>query len=139
MPKRTSRIYSWEYVSGKNVGTDYWNDTWYISVKGKSGIICYGEIFIGNADIDKDTGKVSLKRDSLKVKTGDFLGLVAEVCKKDPKVYCEAHMNSMLHIELMSSENFTSPEWKIGEERPKDLLDPTPYLFIDGFFRNKLR
>lgn len=107
--------------TGDAVGSPHWEDTWYVSVEGKSGTICYGEI---------DPNKTLKVGDE--VDTGACLGVVLRVLKKLPKRYVEGHKPNMLHIELMksTSEKKYALDWDIGENAPSDLLDPTPYLYL---------
>jgi phosphopantothenoylcysteine decarboxylase len=107
--------------TGKDVGSPWWKDTWSISVEGRSGIICYGEI-----DINKKL-KVGDK-----VSKWDALGVVIPVLNSKPNRQIENHRMQMLHIELMKkgSKDYCCPlnGWTVDGDRPKELLDPTPYL-----------
>ena len=105
--------------TGAGVGCEWWNDTWQITIKGKSGVIVYGEIEVNE----------KLKVGD-KVKARDYLGIVLEVLKNSPKYPVEGHSRSMLHIELLDNSLIECPDWKIGEDRPKGILDPTPYLYF---------
>ncbi len=109
--------------TGREVGCDWWNDTWYVSIQGKSGIICYGEIVTNpilgiGVKVDRDT----------------VIGQVIRVIKNLPKQYVEGHRPNMLHLELMKTvidkvnTSKYSPDWEIGKEKPDGLIDPTPYL-----------
>lgn len=104
--------------TGKALGHDWWNDTWHITIKGKSGNIVYGEIKV---DEQFKVGD--------KVKAGDFMGTLLEVVKEPPRIYVEGHDPAMLHVELLR-ELSECPYWKVGEDRPKGILDPTPYLYL---------
>ena len=104
--------------TGKKADCPWWNPTWCIKVKGKSGVVTYGEL-------TKPVGKMSV---GAKVHTGDFIGLVTPVLK--PEKYrpdIRNHSVAMLHIELRA-ETYDKDGWKPGEQRDKRLLDPTPYL-----------
>lgn len=107
--------------TGEAVDSGYWNDTSYISIKGKSGVICYGEIDVDDSIVIGDY-----------IKAGELIGYVKQVLKKSPKNPPPYHSLSMLHLELFrkdSPETF-SQDWIIGEKKPKGLLDPTAYLMI---------
>lgn len=96
--------------TGINAGSPWWNDTIAVLIKGKSGIILYGEI------------ESSLKRGDL-VKEGDIVGKVKTVLKKNKGLPM-----TMLHIELYSSYSGDAVIWELGESMPNGLLDPTPLL-----------
>jgi phosphopantothenoylcysteine decarboxylase len=107
--------------TGKDVGSPWWKDTWSISVEGRSGIICYGEIEPKN-----------YLRVGDKVYKGNPLGIVLSVLNNKPSKPIPNHKMQMLHIELMkkSSKDYCCPlnGWTVNGDRPKELLDPTPYL-----------
>jgi phosphopantothenoylcysteine decarboxylase len=105
--------------TGEAVGCGWWNDTWQVTVKGRSGNICYGKI-----EVNKKL-KVGDK-----VKAGQPLGDVMQVLKNAPKKYIPYHKMSMLHLELMNDDLIEVPDWKIGCKKHKSLLDPTPYLYL---------
>jgi phosphopantothenoylcysteine decarboxylase len=106
--------------TGESVGSPWWNDTEYVSVKGMSGIIVYGELY---ADGRLKTGDM--------VKAGRHsLGQIKSPLKSLPKEYIYGHKQDMIHIELLAHDapvNFIDM-WKHEEERPKYLKDPTVYL-----------
>jgi len=113
-------VHSIGQFTGKNVGCDWWNDTWQVSVKGKSGVIVYGEI-----DVNKDL-KIGNK-----ISKGDILGIVLQVLKHLPKETIEGHSCSMLHVELFDDKLCNvCPNWELGNDRAKGVLDPTPYLYL---------
>lgn len=106
--------------TGKQLKMDWWLDTWAICIKGKSGVVCYGEM---NQEFNYNIGE--------QVKAGDILGTVkavlpAEKIRKDIR----NHNNAMLHIQLFKDyENDDQLlNWYPNKERNKMLLDPTPYL-----------
>jgi phosphopantothenoylcysteine decarboxylase len=117
-------VVSYGQFTGEAVGCGYWNDTWYVSIKGKSGVICYGEIALEN---------ITLRE---KIKVGRKLGYVLEVVKESPKKPVPFHKKSMLHVELLdpTGDIYYTPDWDIGAHRPKEMMDPTPYLY-DIFLR----
>jgi hypothetical protein len=106
--------------TGKQNGTDWWNDTWAICVKGKSGVVCYGEMAEKFNFAIGDT-----------IKVNDCIGKIKAVLpihkiRKDIR----HHNNAMLHIQLFKDyENDEQlADWYPNQERNKFLLDPTPYL-----------
>jgi len=106
--------------TGKQLKMDWWLDTWAICIKGKSGVVCYGEM---NQEFNYNIGE--------QVKAGDILGTVkavlpAEKIRKDIR----NHNNAMLHIQLFKDyENDDQLlNWYPNKERNKMLLDPTSYL-----------
>lgn len=121
-PLEEGEVVSSGQFTGEEVGSPHFNKTWYVSVKGKSGIICYGEI-----EVDKNIEIGS------KVTFDTILGKVLVVLKRMPRKPVPNHKSSMLHVELMRSENndvFWSPDWEIGNKKPKCLIDPTQYLYL---------
>lgn len=112
--------------TGERVGSPWWNDTWYVSVLGPSGVITYGEL---NRDVLDLPERI---RDGEKFKAGEEIGRVARVLKwgkvrKD----IPGHSHSMLHLELMSHDARTEemcPTWHHGQPKPPKLLDPTEWI-----------
>jgi len=100
--------------TGEIAGFPWWNDTWGIAIKGKSGIINYGEV----------KPKKSLKEGDF-VKEGDIIGIVIPVLKKDKG---KVPSTSMLHLELYNSYNGEWVEWELGNKKPDNLEDPTNLL-----------
>lgn len=99
-----------EIFTGPNADSPWWNETKAVWVKGTSGIVVYGEIE-SNLSIGQKLSK------------GDIIGIVKPVLKKDKGL----PMN-MLHIELYSPEMNETVWWKLGKDRPANLLDPTSFL-----------
>lgn len=104
--------------TGKKADCDWWNETWCVKVKGKSGVVTYGEL--------------KKPRDSVKpgkkVYPGFVIGHVTPVLR--PEKYrpdIRNHSVAMLHMELRK-ETCHIDGWKLDGERDKRLLDPTPYL-----------
>ena len=97
-----------ELFTGSKVGSEWWNETFYVGVLGKSGYIVYGEILPEN----------SLKIGD-KIKIGTLLGHVETVLKKD-----KGRPMNMLHIELYSKVIDDPVIWKLDEEKPKELKNP---------------
>lgn len=104
--------------TGKNCGTDWWEDTKYMMVDSGSYVINYGEI---EPHDHLAVGSI--------IKAGEFIGRVKRVLplnklRKD----IPNHSCSMLHIELYKAGTTKPVEWKLGTFKPEELLDPTPYL-----------
>jgi murein DD-endopeptidase MepM/ murein hydrolase activator NlpD len=88
----------------------HWLDTWAVFVEGPSGVVVYGEV--------APTIAVGAT-----VAAGETLGTVITVLAKD-----KGRPRAMLHIELHVAGSRIAPEWLVHDERPAQLLDPTPYL-----------
>jgi 3-polyprenyl-4-hydroxybenzoate decarboxylase len=109
------------HYTGNAAKCDWWNDTWCIKIKGKSGVITYGELEM--PEYNRNLPSVGTF-----VKAGDFIGVVGQVLKDGKKRDdIRNHNVCMLHVELRT-ENCHIDGWKLGEDRDKRLLDPTPYL-----------
>lgn len=106
--------------TGKKAGCDWWEDSDCICIKGKSGIIVYGEVLVNeNLKIGQ------------KVITKETIAWIVQILKHPPKTNIPGHSMKMLHVELLSPD---APEpfisgWGLDQERPKYLKDPTIYLF----------
>lgn len=104
--------------TGKKADCDWWNETWCVKVKGKSGVVTYGELA-------NPKGIVSVGQN---VSAGRLLGRVTPVLR--PEKYrpdIRNHSVAMLHVELRT-ETCHLDGWKLDGQRDKRLLDPTPYL-----------
>ena len=115
------------HYTGEAAACGWWKDTWCIKVKGRSGVVTYGELKMPDeAHVDS----VAYPAIGTKVKAGDFIGIVGTVLK-DGKLRLDIrnHNTSMLHLELRK-ENCRIDGWKIGEDRDTRLLDPSPYLYL---------
>ena len=102
--------------TGKNADCNWWNETWCINVESKSGVVTYGELAEPMINV------------GAKVYAGGIIGHVTPVLK--PEKYrpdIRNHSVAMLHLELRS-ETCHLDGWKLGEQRDRKLLDPTPYL-----------
>jgi len=90
----------------------WWEDTRAVYIRGKSGIVVYGEIdpnpFLKIGDI---------------IDTGDYVGNVKRVLRKD-----NHRPLSMLHLELHSDSFTHTGNWEVNGKKPKGLIDPTPYI-----------
>lgn len=117
---------SYQYT-GEAAACEWWKDTWCIKVKGRSGVVTYGEL---KMPIEAHVDGVAYPSIGTKVKAGDFIGVVGTVLK-DGKLRLDIrnHNTSMLHLELRK-ENCRIDGWKIGEDRDTRLLDPSPYLYL---------
>lgn len=98
--------------TGKAAGYEWWEDTYGIYAKGKSGIVVYGEL-LPTSDMVP----------GLKIKAGTLIGHVAKVLKKD-----KGRPTSMLHLELHDDRYIHTKTWEIRTPKPQGLLDPTQYL-----------
>jgi len=96
--------------TGPHAGLPWWLDTWAVFVEGPSGVVVYGEI-------------LPCVTPGQLVEAGTPLGTVLTVLAKD-----KGRPRSMLHLELHRHGNRHAPEWRIHDQRPPVLLDPTPYL-----------
>lgn len=113
---------SYQYT-GKAVDCGWWNDTWCIKVKGKSGVVTYGELKMP----DSTTGYPEI---GTYVKAGDYIGRVGQVLPVEKKRHDIRHHNvCMLHMELRT-ENCHLDGWKLDGKRDKKLLDPALYLHL---------
>jgi len=98
--------------TGPGAGLPWWNDTKAVLIEGKSGVILYGEL-----DTELMIGDL--------IKEGDMIGMILTVLKKDKGL----PMN-MLHLELYERGYRGDGEiWRIGEDKPKFLLDPTKLIY----------
>ena len=106
-------VISIEGFTGPNADdpSPWWNDTDAILIRGKSGVVVYGEV-------------------SACVKEGDTVKAgqpVAVIANSVLKKFKERPM-VMLHIELMVADAEETVWWKLDEDRPKTLLDPSGQL-----------
>jgi hypothetical protein len=97
--------------TGEGVGSNWWNETSYVMVRGDSGVVCYGEI-----EPHVDLGQM--------IVAGQLVGNLLTVLKKD-----KGRPMTMLHIERYAYGN-TVPisSWIRGWGKPKGLLDVTVLL-----------
>lgn len=101
-----------EWFTGAKVNMPWWNDTKAIAIKGKSGIINYGEVksHVCVGDV---------------VDEGELIGWVIPVLKQDKG---KVPSTSMLHLELYTEYDGNWALWEVGTEQPINLLDPTSLL-----------
>lgn len=131
---------AYQYTGTKETG-EWWNPTWCIKVKGKSGVVTYGELQMPDecpmvVDFGKDP-KVNLSEAKVKfqyppigtkIKAGDLIGFVGKVLPDEKRRDdIRNHNNCMLHLELRT-ESCHLDGWKLDGDRDRKLLDPTPYL-----------
>ena len=99
--------------TGYEAGSDWWNPTRYVLVKGISGVVCYGEVEENENLMPGD-----------EVKKSQRIGTVKQVLKKD-----KGQPMSMLHLELYEQGFEGEPVWwKLNEQKPEPLRDPTKLL-----------
>lgn len=99
-----------EAFTGAKAGSPWWNDTDAVWIEGDSGVVVYGEI-----EVRVEIGQ--------HVSAGDIIGSVKTVLLKDKGLPM-----TMLHIELYNSLMTETVWWKLGDEKPLMLLDPTIHL-----------
>lgn len=113
--------------TGRKLNMDWWLDTWAICVKGKSGVVCYGEM---GETFNFNVGD--------NVKRNDILGKIKAVLPIEKIRYdIRNHNNAMLHIQLFKDyvDDDQLLNWYPNKERNKILLDPTPYLQLINNFK----
>lgn len=94
--------------TGPKVNSPWWEDTDAVLIRGKSGVILYGEL----------TPLVSVCNE---IKEGDPIGKVKRVLKE--KSSNSLKLTSMLHLELYDSDYFGDGEiWYLNEEKPPQKL-----------------
>jgi murein DD-endopeptidase MepM/ murein hydrolase activator NlpD len=95
---------------GTHAGTPWWLNTWAVMVEGRSGVLVYGHlqpaVLVGEV-----------------VNSGQYLGQVLPVLRES-----KGKPRSMLHIELYETGTRLCSLWIPQEQRPPNLLDPTPLL-----------
>lgn len=101
--------------TGPQVGTDWWETTWYLMVQGKSGVFNYGEIYATYFQVGDE------------IRCGQEIGKVKRVLFEDKlRPHIPGHSTSMLHLELYKHGSKEPVEWL--DKKPPALLDPTPIL-----------
>ncbi len=99
------------HFTGERAGSDWWNNTDAILIKGESGVILYGEL-------------IPLVKIGDKIKAGDNIGHILRVLKKN-----KGNPMDMLHLELYQSDYIGDGEvWKLDENKPDKLKDPSELL-----------
>lgn len=107
--------------TGPQLGHTWWTTTFAVMVRGKSGLVVYGEIRPDPAFALCSTGKHVRG-----VRRGDLIGLVIPVLDRRPDK--PNRPTSMLHIELRAPGHTEHFDWQLDAPKPDWLLDPTPYL-----------
>ena len=98
--------------TGEKAGYPWWEETEAVLVKGKTGIIAYGEI---EPEEDLEIGG--------RVCPGQKPGTVKRVLKKD-----KGRPMSMLHFQIYKGEPCKIGTWERLKKKPWNLIDPTPFL-----------
>jgi hypothetical protein len=115
--KNDSSIYAME--DGEVIDVHKLNESYVINIKGKSGVISYGNI-LPSFDIYK--GRF------ITAKTN--IGKVITVLSKEINKNIRNYNNEMLHIELYENfEDGINLTWNLNENRHNNLLDPMIYLY----------
>lgn len=106
-----------EEYTGANAGSPWWLPTKAILIKGKTGVVCYGEVQPEHVVTGKTVDK------------GIVIGHVAPVLPQG-KVRRDipGHSRFMLHLELYDHQTTESVWWHLNEDKPANLLDPTSFL-----------
>ncbi len=102
-----------ERFTGEHADSPWWHNTFAVLVEGVSGVMVYGEM---------EPQKELIVGAS--VKSGDHLGRVLQVLKKDKGV----NPVCMLHFEIHKAGTTETVWWKHGDPMPATLLDPTRLL-----------
>ncbi len=93
----------------------WWNNTDAVLIRGQSGVITYGEI-TAHATVGQ------------KVSKGDVIGVVDTSVLKTFK----GRPMVMLHVELLTHDAHATVWWRLNEDRPDVLCDPTQNLIDAG-------
>ncbi len=108
------KVVSIENFTGPNADdpSPWWNDTKAVLIKGESGVVLYGEM----------EPREGLEEGTV-IEKGEYIGNARTVLKKyKGKPMC------MLHFELYKPGTTESVWWKLDDEQPENLVDPTPKL-----------
>lgn len=110
----SGKVVEINFFTGILTNTPWWNDTQCICIEGDSGVIVYGEVTPSKY---LDVG--------IHVYQNEHIAEVKQVLKKD-----KGKPISMLHMMLLKHgyREVDTKEWKLYEEKPEWLLDPTPIL-----------
>ena len=101
--------------TGPQVGSDWWETTWYVMIEGRSGVFNYGEVYGPTLQVGQ------------KVFSGDAIASVKRVLFEDKyRPHIPGHSTSMLHLELYERGSTEPVEWL--DKKPATLLDPTPII-----------
>ncbi len=102
------------WFTGEHTESDWWNNTLFIMIEGKSGVINYGEIHITEGYKIGDH-----------VEAGSQIGTIATVLKKN-----KGRPMAMLHLELYVSGTKEPVSWFVNDPQPKELVSPTTLFLI---------
>lgn len=99
--------------TGIAAGCDWWLDTDAIVVEDSNGFWLYGEV-----------GAAAWVEPGATVFAGEAIGQVKRVLRND-----KGRPTAMLHVERyeLDTPQF-APTWKLGEDKPAGLVDPTKLL-----------
>lgn len=110
-------VISIEDFTGPKADSSWWKDTKAILIKGKAGVVCYGEISPGQVWVGK------------KILKGQKIARVIPVLHSSKiRVDIPGHSACMLHFELYKHSAINTVWWKHGDKKPKFLLNPTSKL-----------
>jgi len=123
-----------EEFTGPNAESPWWHETWAVLVKGKSGVVVYGEVEIPWIERTEKSARV-LRMIGIEQESGPYLVVGDTVEKGDPLAKTKQVLKKnkgkpmcMLHLELYTPETIETVWWKKDKAKPKCLLDPTQYL-----------
>ena len=103
--------------TGPEMGSDWWETTYFIMIEGKTGVFNYGEI-----------NKPEIRKVGDHIKEGEIIGTIKRVLfKHKARPDVPGHSTSMLHLELYTHGSTEPVHWH-QFEKPTNLLDPTVYL-----------
>lgn len=110
----SGKVVEINWFTGPIVNTPWWNNTQCVCIEGDSGVIVYGEV--------KPSKYIHV---GYFVDQDEHIAEIEQVLKKD-----KGKPLSMLHVMLLKHgfKEADTHEWKLGEEKPEWLLDPTPIL-----------
>lgn len=110
-------VVSVEDYTGPKAKSPWWLPTSAIIVEGESGVVCYGEV----NPIGVTKGDMIL--------AGQVIANVVPVLHEGKeRADIPGHSRFMLHFELYKTGTRKSVWWKLDEEKPDNLLDPTSKL-----------
>jgi len=113
----TGKVVAIENFTGPEAESPWWLPTKAILVEGKSGVVCYGEVEPGCANIGKE------------LQEGEPIAFVKPVLHEDKKRDdIPGHSRFMLHFELYEHGTTESVWWLFKQDKPQNLLDPTGLL-----------
>jgi hypothetical protein len=97
-------------VSGPHAGKPWWLNTWMVMIDGSSGVLGYGGLRPAVS-----TGET--------VAAGKHLGQILSMVRFAP-----GRPRSLLHLELYVGGTPAPITWTDADNRPLEMLDPTPLL-----------